>query len=240
MNSIIGPVSLIAYILYLSFSISGVVVNAARSNEHSRESIRRMMLRSFIAVKIPREIQNAVARSIAPLQKILPKHVIRWVPAENVHLTLKFLGDVSSANLDHLADSLKTETRKHEIFSMTAGGLGAFPNARRARVLWIGLDDPPALKALLSGIEAVAASLGYDAEDRPFSSHLTIGRVGQNASAADLNRIYIALGEVKIGTLGIVPVDSVHIFKSDLQPAGPIYTALYNLPLNSSLAQPDP
>jgi 2'-5' RNA ligase len=198
-----------------------------------------MMLRSFIAVKVPREIQSAVARSIAPLQKILPKPIVRWVAAENVHLTLKFLGDVSTANLDLLADSLKVEARKHEIFNMPVGGLGAFPTARRARVLWIGLEAPAGLKALMHGIEAVAANLGYAAEDRPFSPHLTIGRVGQNISNADISRIYTALEGVKIGPLGVVPVDSVHIFKSDLQPGGSVYSALYCLPLKPSQGKPD-
>ncbi len=193
-----------------------------------------MMLRSFIAVKIPEEIQSAIAGSIAPLKKALPKPIVRWVAAENVHLTLKFLGDVSSTHLDLLADSLKLETLKHEVFSMPVGGLGAFPSVRRARVLWVGLDAPTALKALMNGVETVAASLGYAAEDRPFSPHLTIGRVGQNISNSDLSLISNALEQVKIGELGIVPVDSVHIFKSDLQPGGSVYTALYNLPLKPS------
>jgi RNA 2',3'-cyclic 3'-phosphodiesterase len=193
-----------------------------------------MMLRSFIAVKIPQEIQSAVAYSISPLQKILPKPIVRWVAADNVHLTLKFLGDVSSSNIDLLADALMVEAWKHEVFSIPVCGMGAFPTARRARVLWIGLEAPIALKTLMHGIEAVAANLGYAAEDRPFSPHLTIGRVGQNVSTADISRIYAALEEVKIGPLGIIPVDSVHIFKSDLLPGGSVYTDLYSMPLKPS------
>ena len=192
------------------------------------------MLRSFIAVKIPQEIQSAVACSIAPLQKILPKPLVRWVAPENVHLTLKFLGDVSSANLERLAESLKVEARNHEIFTMPVGGLGAFPTARRARVLWIGLEAPVALKALMRSVEAVAASLGYASEDRPFSPHLTIGRVGQNVTTTDLSQICTALGATSIGSLGIVRVDAVHIFKSDLLPGGSVYTTLYSLPMKSS------
>jgi 2'-5' RNA ligase len=193
-----------------------------------------MMLRSFIAVKLPGEIQNAVARSIAPLQKNLPKPLVRWVAPDNVHLTLKFLGDVSPTNLKLLAESLKVEAGNHEIFSIPVGGLGAFPTARRARVLWIGLEAPTALIALMRGVEAVAVNLGYPAEERPFSPHLTIGRVGQNISATDLQRISTALGELNVGSLGLVQVDAVHIFKSDLLPGGSIYTDLFSLSLKSS------
>jgi 2'-5' RNA ligase len=195
-----------------------------------------MMLRSFIAIKIPEEIQSAVARSITPLQKKLPKPLVRWVAPENVHLTLKFLGDVSSANIDILAESLKVEASNHEIFSMAAGSLGVFPNAHRARVIWIGLEGSTSLKMLVRGVETVAERLGYPAEERPFSPHLTIGRVGQNISAMDLQRISTALGEMNVGSLGLVQVDAIHIYKSDLLPTGSVYTELFRLKLKSSMA----
>ena len=188
-----------------------------------------MMLRSFIAVEIPAEIQSAIAHSIASFKKTLPKPLIRWVAPQNVHLTLKFLGDVSPANLERLAEAIKVEAASHEIFSMSVGGLGAFPTHGRARVIWIGLDAPPALAALQRGVDAVAAKLGYPTEERPFSPHLTIGRVAQNASASDLQRIHAALDATKVGILGTVRVQAVHIFKSDLQPGGSVYTLLYSL-----------
>jgi 2'-5' RNA ligase len=197
-----------------------------------------MMLRSFIAVKIPHEIQNAIARSIAPLQKTLPKPIVRWVASENVHLTLKFLGDVSPANLELLAEALKVEAGNHEAFFIPVGTLGAFPSPRRARILWIGLEAPAALKALTRGVEAAAARLGYGAEIRPFSPHLTIGRVGQNVSTADLQRISAAIAGMNVGALGTVLVDAVHIFKSDLLPGGSVYTLLYSLPMKQTQVQP--
>ena len=190
-----------------------------------------MMLRSFIAIKIPVEIQSAIAHSTAPLQKTLPKPLVRWVASQNLHLTLKFLGDVSPANLERLVDVLKTEAAAHEPFSMSVGGLGAFPTPRRARVIWIGLEAPAGLAALQHGVEAVAARLGYGPEERPFSPHLTIGRVGQSVSAADLQRIRTALEAIAVGALGTVRVDAIHIFKSDLQPGGAVYTNLYTLPM---------
>jgi 2'-5' RNA ligase len=192
-----------------------------------------MMLRSFIAVEVSPEIQKAISQSLASLQKTLAKPMIRWVAPQNVHLTLKFLGDVSPANLEQLADALKLETNAHPAFSMQVGGVGAFPNSHRARVIWVGLEAPPALAALQRGVEAACASLGYPAEDRSFSPHLTVGRVGQNVSVADLHKIHTALDGTKVGLLGQVQVDAIHIFKSDLQPGGSVYTPLYVLPLKN-------
>jgi 2'-5' RNA ligase len=190
-----------------------------------------MMLRSFIAVKIPVKIQSTIAHNTASLQKDLPKPLVRWVASQNLHLTLKFLGDVSPANLERLAEGLKAEAAAHEPFPMSVGGLGAFPTPRRARVIWIGLQSPPAFAALQRGVEAAAARLGYAAEERPFSPHLTIGRVGQNVSTADLQRIRTALEATTVGALGTVQVDAIQIFKSDLQPGGAVYTNLYTLPM---------
>ena len=192
-----------------------------------------MMLRSFIAVKIPTEVQSAIARNTASLQKNLPRPLVRWVAPQNIHLTLKFLGNVSPANLERLADVLKTEAATHDPFAISVGELGAFPTPRRARVIWVGLEAPADLTALQRGVEAAAAQLGYASDDRPFSPHLTIGRVGQNVSTADLQRIRAALEATTVGALGVVPVEAVHIYKSDLRPGGSVYTHLYSLPMRS-------
>ncbi len=197
-----------------------------------------MMLRSFIAVEIPPEIQSAIARSIVPLQNALSKPLIRWVAPQNVHLTIKFLGDVSPDNLERLAEALRVEIASYEIFSMKIGELGAFPTPRRARIIWIGLDAPTALTTLIHGVEAVAAKQGYASEDRPFSPHLTIGRVRQNLSAVDLQCIRTALEANSVGELGTILVDSVHIYKSVLQPSGAVYTHLFTIPMKSTSVQP--
>lgn len=190
-----------------------------------------MMVRSFIAVEIPPEIQLAIARNTAALQQALPRPVVRWVSPQNIHLTLQFLGDILTANLEQLAEALRTEAAAHPAFAASVGDIGAFPTPRRARVLWVGLEAPACLVSLLRGVERVTTRMGYPPEARKFSPHLTIGRVNQNASAEDLQRIRVALEQARVATLGAFRVEAVHIFKSDLRPTGPVYTRLYSLPL---------
>ena len=191
------------------------------------------MLRAFIAIEVPSELQRAIADSTAALKSALPKPLIRWVIPQNVHLTLKFLGDVSPASLEKLAETLKLEVCTYSMFALSVGGLGAFPTPRRPRVIWIGLETPPVMQALWRAVETVAARLGYTPEERPFSAHLTIGRVGQNISASDVQRIRSMLESTKIGTLGTFHAQALHIYKSDLLPGGSVYTHLYTLPLKS-------
>jgi 2'-5' RNA ligase len=192
------------------------------------------MVRAFIAIEVPAQMQRAIADSTAALKSALPKPLIRWVVPQNVHLTLKFLGDVSPASLEKLVEILEEEVCSYSMFSLSVGGLGTFPSPRRPRVIWIGLETPPALQALWRGVETVAARLGFTPEERPFSAHLTIGRVGQNASALDLQRIRSMLESTKVGTLGTFRVEAVHIFKSDLLPGGSVYTHLFTLPIKSN------
>jgi 2'-5' RNA ligase len=203
----------------------------SRPENRNTEGVWRMMLRIFIALEIPAGIQAAITNSTASLKNALPRTLVRWVAPQNVHLTLKFLGDVSSTAVEHLAETVKIEASSHEMFSISVGGLGAFPTARRARVIWIGLKTPPALETLRSGLEAAMTKMGYPPEERPFSPHLTIGRVRQNVSAEDLQSIRTSLEATKVGEFGTLLVETVHIFKSDLKPSGSVYTDLFALAL---------
>jgi 2'-5' RNA ligase len=191
------------------------------------------LLRAFIAVEIPPEIYKAIENETAPLRAVLDASIVRWVPTGNIHLTLRFLGDVSPANVEMLSQLLAVEVSLHERFTIKFGGLGAFPNPRRPRVLWIGIQAPAALEALRHGIEAAAATLGYPGEKRPFSPHLTIGRLKQNAGPAGTQKIRNALEETKVGPLGKAQVNAVHLFKSDLKPTGAVYTRLFSAPLKT-------
>ena len=188
------------------------------------------LLRAFIAVEIPLEIREAIGRAAAPLQKGIGS-VVRWVPTETLHLTLKFLGDVSPANVDMLSQMLRAEADLFTSFDLDLSGIGSFPNLKRPRVIFIGIQAPPMLEALQRGIESASRRLGYESEERGFSPHLTIGRVRQNVTATEQQSIRRALEETRIDSLGTARVDSVHLYKSDLKPTGSVYTRLYSAPL---------
>lgn len=184
------------------------------------------LLRAFIAIEIPLEIRKAVYKATASLQKGIGS-AVRWVPIENLHLTLKFLGDVSPTNVEMLSQMLRVEAGLFPCFDLRLHGLGSFPNLKRPRVIYIGVQAPATFEALQRGIESASRKLGYESEERGFSPHLTIGRVRQNATAAEQQTIRRTLQETRIDSLGTARVDSVHLYKSDLKPAGSVYTRLY-------------
>jgi 2'-5' RNA ligase len=191
------------------------------------------LLRAFIAVEIPAEIRQSVYKRTAALRAETGS-LVRWVPLENLHLTLKFLGDVSPSNVDMLSQMIRAEADLFPCFDLPLSGLGSFPNFKRPRVIYIGIQAPAALETLHRGIEAASRRLGYESEERSFSPHLTIGRVKQNVSSSEQQSIRRALEETKIDSLGMARVDSVHLYKSDLRSTGSVYTRLYSAPLKNT------
>jgi RNA 2',3'-cyclic 3'-phosphodiesterase len=187
-------------------------------------------LRTFIALEIPRELQQLIHKEIAHLRNTIGS-LVRWVPPGNVHLTLKFLGNISPANVDIVTQMIRAEADSCQPFVMQVSGIGCFPSPKRPRVIYIGLQAPAELEALQHGIESATTRLGYESKERDFSPHLTIGRVRQNISASDQQKIRRALEETQIDSLGTARVDSVHLYNSDLKPTGSVYTRLFSAPL---------
>ena len=190
------------------------------------------VLRAFIAIEFPAHVCDAIQKQTVRLRQTLGDDLIRWVPTQNMHLTLKFLGDTATSYLDFLKQLLIREAESHPQFDLQLGGLGAFPTSRRPRLLWIGIHAPTDLVSLQRGIETGASRLGYEQEERAFSPHLTIGRVRPNISPPELQKIHAALDTIQLGNIGTARVDSIHLFKSDLQPGGSIYTKLFSAPLS--------
>lgn len=189
------------------------------------------VIRAFIAVDIPPEIQARLEKIIEQFKGSLPGGGVRWVNTESLHLTLKFLGDVSIANLEMLDEILKGEASRHHHLEISIGGLGAFPSLRRPRVIWAGVEAPAELSAVQSGIENEMARLGYSREERPFSPHLTLGRISRNATPAEIQQIGNLLSKTKVGFLGAARISAVHLYQSDLRPEGSVYTRLFTAPL---------
>ena len=186
------------------------------------------VLRTFIACEIPADLQDGIQRAIQPLRSTLGAGLVRWIPAHNVHLTLKFLGDVATPSLDMIQRTLASEASGFEAFDGAVQGFGAFPNLHRPNVLWIGFDAPPALGILQRELDLATERLGYKSDERGFSPHLTIGRVRATGRAKDMQKVRDEIGRLRIGVVGSVHIDAVHLFKSDLQSTGAVYTRLYS------------
>lgn len=133
-------------------------------------------LRLFIALELSQAVKAALAEYVAPLQALA--RGVRWVKAENVHITLKFLGDTPKTKLAAIQDALAIICRDFAPLTIEMAGAGVFPNARRPQVLWVGLHDASGqLGKLAQEIDARLHQLGFPRETRPFSPHVTIGRV---------------------------------------------------------------
>jgi 2'-5' RNA ligase len=190
------------------------------------------VIRAFIAIQLPSSIQQQLDELARRIQGLVKIKAVRWVPAKNIHLTLKFLGDVSANNIDLLAKVLNGAVSTHPAFEITLSGVGAFPNAHRPRVIWVGIDAPPPLLALQKGIDAETVRLGYPSEDRPFSPHLTLARISQNATPDEVRQVGEVLTGLKVGVVGKFTADAVHLYRSDLQPGGAVYSSLSKLSLS--------
>ncbi|MBE0408523.1 MAG: RNA 2',3'-cyclic phosphodiesterase [Anaerolineales bacterium] len=189
------------------------------------------VIRAFIAIDLPPDIQECVGKISGELKEQLRNLPVRWVPLQNVHLTLKFLGDVSLKNLEVLTELISQVASGYQAFEISVGGIGAYPNIRKPRVIWIGLEGPDELNSLQHGIEVETTRLGYAREERPFSSHLTLSRVSRNANSVEIRQISNLLANYSVGFLGVANVSEVHLLKSELKPGGAIYTHIYSASL---------
>jgi len=190
------------------------------------------VIRAFIAINLSADVLERIEQVALDLKKRMNSVPIRWVPTENIHLTLKFLGNVSTANLELLKDILGNVASKHHECDISVGGIGVFPKPHSPRVIWVGMEVPQELFNLQREIEIETARLGYSREHRPFSPHLTFGRVSRNASTEDVHIIAESLENYKVGFLGATRVRTVYLFRSDLKPEGAEYTPIHSAALN--------
>lgn len=188
-------------------------------------------LRLFIAI----ELDDALRAEIETLERRLENELrarsvaraVRWVAPQNIHLTLKFLGNTDAARVPALVQALGRATMAIEPFELTARGLGCFPNPRRPNNVWVGLTGGTASAAWLARrIEDEFAALGAARDPHGLAPHLTLARVHREASPADRAAIGELVQSFPVPTLGILRVDSIALLASDLRPGGPVYTTL--------------
>ncbi|GBC83466.1 RNA 2',3'-cyclic phosphodiesterase [bacterium HR10] len=183
-------------------------------------------IRSFICIDVPEEVKARIEAVQAKLKRV-PADV-SWTRPANVHLTVKFLGDVEEARVSVLRTVLDEIARGCAPFELVTGCGGIFPRADRPRVLWIGIrDERGALQALVTEVEDVLARHGFPREPRPFTAHLTIGRVRSERSAQELVRRFLAEEFPSYR----FRVTQLILMRSDLRPEGALYTPLHIAPL---------
>jgi len=189
------------------------------------------LVRAFIALELPKAIQAGLHQVSADLQTMAKGLPLRWVPIENIHLTLKFLGDTDEANIKPISDLLKKAAKSATALEISLNGVGVFPNPRRPNVIWVGVDAPESLLDLQRQVELDLSGMGFVPEERPFSPHLTIARVRREARPADLKQIseVIASPHLPAGATG--RIDTLTLFRSELKPGGAVYNPLLRSPL---------
>jgi 2'-5' RNA ligase len=187
-------------------------------------------IRSFVAIELSEEARTELARLQSRLEEASSPKTVRWTDPKNLHLTLHFLGDVTEDHLENVGRAIRDEAAAHAPFSLDISNLGCFPNARRPRIVWVGLtghtDQLITLQSHL-GVR-LKKEIGFEPDSRTYSPHLTIGRVKKGVTQSRLG----ALGEIlekqipRVGRLATLPVNQIHYIRSDLKPDGPIYTSL--------------
>lgn len=182
-------------------------------------------MRLFLAVKIPDEIKGSIAHFLEPFLGIRAK--VKWVEPQNLHLTLKFLGETPESRLPDLKEAARMVAI--DPFELTLSGSGAFPNLKAPRVFWIGVKEPEKrLTQLAEQIDYNLSQFGWEREKRRFSPHLTLGRVKDRSGLAEVCRAF----EQAQFEAATYRVDSFHLVESQLQRSGPIYTDLVRFKLD--------
>ena len=194
---------------------------AMRSGE--REVGSGSPIRSFICVSIPSQVRHSVADVQQELRAVCRD--VKWVRPESMHITLKFLGDVEQDRIQALKLSLERAVSSSSPFLMSLDGLGRFPKSGRARVIWAGIRQGAViLKTLAQSVDEACVSLGFEREKRPFSPHLTLGRVRRGA-LIDAERCL----QNNDFTSGSFEVREMQLMKSDLLPSGARYTVIHSI-----------
>lgn len=184
------------------------------------------MVRTFLAIDLPTKLLDRIGRYQSEWSSL--GSGVRWVKHSRLHVTLKFLGDIPEPDVDQVIEACQEACSRSYSFNLSIRGTGVFPNERRPRVLWIGLhEDTDHLSALHKRLEGSLDSRGYPRESRPFSPHLTVGRV--KGSRVPSSALETFLREEIMSEP--FPVEELIVYKSKLTPRGPLYSDLARIKL---------
>ena len=186
-------------------------------------------IRSFIAIPLAENVSRGAARLVKRLAD--SDDGIKWVPTDNLHLTLKFLGEVDNTLVPKICDVTRTICQSYEPFELSFGQTGGFPSLDKARVLWVGVADPSgSLVGIVGDLESELADLGFKPEPRDYTPHLTIGRTRGGSRRVGQAVIDKVKAEQEI-TLGEMEVNAIHMMASFLDKSGPTYQVMDTIEL---------
>ena len=183
-------------------------------------------MRLFVAIELSRQIRDELAKAQHALREF--DRLVRWTRDNQMHLTLKFLGEVPDAQVDEIRLAVESAASGSAAFGLTMSGTGCFPPQGQARVVWMGLlDESGSLKDCQRRVEDELNEIGFPPERRPFSAHLTLGRVRDDRSGGQLRTAVEAIDVSPIRQT----IDSVVLMRSELLPEGARYSQVGTWPL---------
>lgn len=185
-------------------------------------------MRLFVAINLPQATRDAIYQDAAPLRAAT--NAVKWVAAPLIHATLKFLGEQSDERVPEFQRAISRVAAQHAPLDLRTTGMGAFPNFRRPRVVWVGMTGETPLRALATDIDQALEALGVEREARDFKAHLTLGRVKGEIAAPDAHALANAVELSR--TSRAFSVRTVDLMRSELGPGGPRYTVLAAAPLH--------
>jgi 2'-5' RNA ligase len=195
--------------------------------------LNNQQIRSFIAIELPEEVKTGLNRLQTELK--LPRHnFVKWVAPEGIHVTLKFLGNISQEKVAEVTKVMEQASQGSIPFQLEISEVGAFPNLRQPRVLWLGIrGEIDKLVAWQQRIDSGLVPLGFAKETRPFTPHLTLARLREGVSPEDRRDFGELVMKTPVEVNFKVNVNSLNLMKSQLLPGGAVYSRLAEVKLKS-------
>jgi 2'-5' RNA ligase len=197
-----------------------------------RDMVKEQYIRSFIAVELPAELKAVLGKyrdEMAPASR----EFVKWVSPDSIHVTLKFLGNISHGMVDKIALSIEQACTGMTPFTLETDILGGFPNLKQPRVLWLGMHgDIDKMKLLQTRIDDGLVDLGFEKEKREFTAHITLARIREKAVSSDRLKFGALITGRSTGFKHTIQVEGVNLMQSRLQPGGAVYNRLAMIKLN--------
>lgn len=189
------------------------------------------LIRVFVAIQSEEKLRSALLDVQGTLRQAADERhlgaIVRWVNPENIHLTIKFLGEVQVDRIPELEDALLRSSIGIAPFTLSVRGLGCFPNSHSPSVIWAGMGGQlDLLVNFARQVETVFGAIGFAVERRPFSPHLTLGRIKRGARPSERAAVGELIERLPTKEIGVIDARALSLVKSDLRPEGPLYSIL--------------